>query len=48
LIGAKYGRIYKKENPFPADKFDGKGFDRLDKVDLDKVAGPSLTPSVSG
>ena len=47
LIGAKYGPIYKKENPFPEERFDGTGFDRLTNVDLDKVAGPSLMPSES-
>ena len=42
LIGAKYGRMYGKANPFPEDLFDGHGFDRLEKVDLDKVAGPPV------
>ena len=43
LIGAKYGRMYKKENPFPQDRFDGQGFDRVEHPDLDKVAGPPVS-----
>ena len=33
----RVGERCKKFQPFPYDKFDGKGFNRLDVVDLDKV-----------
>ena len=42
LIGAKYGSMYAKQNPFPEDRFGGDGFDRLRNVDLEKVAGPRV------
>lgn len=40
LSGEKFASLYAKENPFPRGRLGGKGFDRKDKVDLEKVAGP--------
>jgi uncharacterized Fe-S center protein len=39
-VGERFARMYAKENPFPKDRHDGRGFDRKAKVDLEKVAGP--------
>ena len=33
----RFGKRFEKFQPFPYDRHDGKGFDRLDVVDLDKV-----------
>ena len=33
----RYGERFEKFQPFPYDRHNGKGFDRLDVVDLDKV-----------
>ena len=33
----RFGERFEKFQPFPYDRHDGKGFDRLDVVDLDKV-----------
>ena len=33
----RFGERFEKFQPFPYDKYDGKGFNRLDVVDLDKV-----------
>ena len=30
-------KSFQKFQPFPYDRHDGKGFDRLDEIDLDKV-----------
>ncbi len=38
--GERFARMYAKENPFPKEHHDGRGFDRKPKVDLEKVAGP--------
>ena len=34
----KFGRLYRKEDPFPRERHGGAGFDRLEEVDLDSVA----------
>ena len=36
----RFAKMYAKENPFPSERHDGRGFDRRPKVDLVKVAGP--------
>ena len=45
LVGERYKTIYAKENPFPADRHGGTGFDRKrrSEIDLDEVAGPRVT-----
>jgi hypothetical protein len=45
LVGDRYKSIYAKENPFPADRHGGTGFDRKrrSEIDLDEVAGPRVT-----
>ena len=35
----RFGPLYAKENPFPADRHEGQGFLREGEVDLDRVAG---------
>ncbi len=34
----KYGPIFAKEDPFPGELYDGKGYHRVDVVDLDRVS----------
>jgi len=34
----RFGPLYARENPFPVERFDGRGFDRMDEVDLDRVS----------
>ena len=48
LVGERYKTIYAKENPFPADRHGGTGFDRKrrSEIDLDEVAGPRVTAPV--
>ncbi len=36
-IGPRYGPVFKRENPFPAELHDGHGFDRVERVDLEAV-----------
>jgi uncharacterized Fe-S center protein len=36
-VGARYRGLFAREDPFPAGRYDGRGFDRLDEVDLDAV-----------
>jgi len=35
----KFGRLYRKEDPFPRERYQGQGFDRQEEVDLARVAG---------
>jgi len=35
----KFGPIYAIDDPFPSERFEGRGYDRKDQVDLDRVAG---------
>ena len=37
MVGPRYGPLLAREDAFPADRHDGKGFARLDQVDLDAV-----------
>ena len=43
-VGERMANLYAKENPFPKERFNGDGFDRKSKVNLDKVAGPLPSP----
>jgi hypothetical protein len=35
----KFGPIYARDNPFPRERHEGRGYDRKEQVDLDKVTG---------
>ena len=35
--------MFEKFQPFPFDKHDGRGYNRLDKVDIDAVKGDDIT-----
>ena len=35
----KFGRLYRKEDPFPRERYQGQGFDRQEEADLGRVAG---------
>ena len=38
-LRAKFGPIYAIDDPFPRDRHEGRGYDRKEQVDLDRVAG---------
>ena len=38
-LRTKFGPLYAKEDPFPRDRFDGRGYNRVEEVDLDRVSG---------
>ncbi len=37
LSGVRFGNLYAKLQPFPYDRYDGKGFLREEEVDLERV-----------
>ena len=36
---SRFGPIFAREDPFPKDRFEGRGYDRAEEVDLERVAG---------
>ncbi|HIF13570.1 MAG TPA: DUF362 domain-containing protein [Dehalococcoidia bacterium] len=47
----RFGKLFEKFQPFPFDRYDTRGFNRLPEVDLDAVkghAGPTVDPHSHG
>jgi hypothetical protein len=38
-LRARFGPIYAREDPFPRERYAGRGYHRQETVDLDRVAG---------
>jgi hypothetical protein len=36
-VGVRFHKLFKKLQPFPYDRYDGHGFNRKEKIDLDRV-----------